>query len=154
MLQIALDNRELKSPTMPIRYFRPEIQSIIKEISKIYGMPIEYVVGATLASAGAMLGDKISINDTKHINNPRIWIAIIGSSGLGKSDALAILLQPLIDADTLYEEKFKEEETEWKANGCKGNPPLLRQLYTTQTTWESFTEILSQNPSIIYIQMS
>lgn len=146
-MEAALNLNKVITPEMPLKYFRPEIKSIIDEIAKVYGIPTEYVVGGTLAAASTMLGFKTSVTDGKHVNNPRLWIAIIGPSGLGKSDALSLLLQPVFDKDSMYEKIFKKEKREWKENGSKGDPPVQKQLYTTQTTWEGFTKVLAENPN-------
>lgn len=77
-MEAALNLNKVITPEMPLKYFRPEIKSIIDEFAKVYGIPTEYVVGGTLAAASTMLGFKTSVTDGKHVNNPRLWIAIIG----------------------------------------------------------------------------
>lgn len=142
----TLNTQMQNNPTLPLEYFRPEIQAIIKEYSSIMNIPQQWVICSVMGLVSIALGRKITIFDGIYENHPCAWILLIGISGGNKSLSIKALKKPLEEIDKQLKDSGDLEVEEWKNNKCRGPKPPKKFLLTSETTLEGIQSALAANP--------
>ena len=147
---------ELKEKNIFPSYGLPDtILKYAKNISEVYGVPIEMAAMPMLVASGSVLQKKISIKDGKYTNYPQFYLVINTPSGVGKSEPLKRAFAPLQTIDRVNFETYINDIKEWKAKCklCKSHKPPLdeplkpfyKQLLADDLTPEALTDILYNN---------
>lgn len=144
---VKLELSSEQKPYLPIKYFRPEIQSILMEYSKVLKIPINWVIGSAMAMVATALGHKITIFDGKYTNTPNIWVILVGKSGTNKTAPISFLRKPIDELNKLVIDTSKAEISQWKVNGRKGEMPTKHRIVIQgDTTSEGLKLELADNP--------
>lgn len=161
-------------PPFPTESFSLDIQSIIKETSRVAQVPESLAGGVALGCLSASLGSSIKGEMVSEMfTNPNLYILGIAKSGTGKGKTFGVLQKPLNNAEAEAEETFycstkpqvemelsskKEELKEAKESGSKDDIKKLSfeiaslgkqlkeqpSLFCDDITKEALAELLSQ----------
>lgn len=126
-----------------------------KNISDVYGIPLEMAAMPMLVAAGSILQKKIWLESGKYKNYPQFYLVINTPSGVGKTEPLKRAFAPLHIIDRVNFEIYCNDLKDWKAKCklCKANKPPLeeppkpfyKQLLCDDMTPEALTDILYNN---------
>lgn len=103
-----------KTPLLPISGFPFHLQEFIKECVRVYGTPRDFWAISFLQATAIALGCSYEISD-KYSNGALLWVALVGSSGAGKSEPLDIAMRPIYKAESALEENYLNEKAEYEA---------------------------------------
>lgn len=107
--------------------------------------PPDLVAVAALASAATAIGNSHCLEvKAGWVEGPRLWCAIICDPGAKKSPALAAATRPLREAQRDCQRAFLAAEKNYEAHPA-GPPPVMQQLFTSDTTREGLTSLLSNS---------
>jgi hypothetical protein len=142
-------------PSLPIEGFPEQVQGFIKDCSSVYGTHQDFWAGAFIAATSAALGQS-AVLYTKYENPPMFWLGIVAPSGVGKTQPLSLLFEPILKEDKkelvkfnkeleVYEEQLKA----WKAAKDKAiskpEKPKLKQSIMIDSTPEAIAIALDAN---------
>ncbi len=145
-------------PSFPIDGFPMATRMFIQEISRVYGVPVDFPAVAILAAVAAALRKQI-YTDQRYKNYPQLWIMIVASSGIGKSEPLKLAFAPLEESDRLaakqYESEYDAFEARMFAAGSRKEQaplqrerPVYKQCLITDTTPEALYRAIAINDGI------
>ena len=129
------------------------ISRYAKNISEVYGVPIEMTAIPMLVACGSILKKTVWLDSSRYKNYPQFYVVINTPSGVGKTEPLKRAFAPLqiIDRDNF--ELYRSEIIAWKAK-CRINKkqkleeppkPFFKQLLCSDMTPEALTDILYNN---------
>ena len=129
-----------------------------KNISDVYGVPIEMTAMPLLVACGSAVQKKIWLFSGKYKNYAQFYLLINTPSGIGKSQPVTRAFAPLfkIDADNnaIYQNQLQAWLKQSKLNKRQKPPvddppkPFWRQLLTSDTTPEALKKLLYNNGSV------
>jgi len=144
--------------------FPSKLQKILKQASKAINCPIDFLGLGLLASAGIAIGNSRAIQIKKGWDeSPIIYGGIVADPGAKKSPALKFILQPIYNIQKslkneyekekkVYKEQLAKDKTksrDWKKSSgkkpLKPEEPIMKQIFTTDSTLEAFAEVLEKN---------
>lgn len=145
-------------PPFPIDGFPMATRMFIREIARVYGVPVDFPAAAVLAAVAAALRKQIHSN-RRYKNYPQLWIMIVASSGIGKSEPLKLAFEPLEESDRNAAKQYDcesraFEERMFAAGSRKEQAPLQRerpvykQCLITDTTPEALYRAIAINDGI------
>lgn len=145
------------TPLMPIDGFPDFIQDLIIECSGIYGTHRDLWAFAFLAATSSAIGQSTMLKG-KYNNTPLFWMAVVGASGVGKSEPVKFAFKPLHSIDYTAFELHEESKAKYQAdkvNATKGEKPQppdpCKQIIVIDTTPEAMAKALNSNPRGITI---
>jgi hypothetical protein len=145
------ETNQVRTPLLPIYGFPPFIRELIEHSSKIYGLHRDFWAGAILSATSLSIGNSIQLQ-TKYLNSPLLWIAIVAPSGVGKSHPLNFAFKPISDFDWESKKKFDKELANYEAAmelppnerieqyGDEIQRPKFHQFLLTDATPEAVVE--------------
>lgn len=147
---------ELKEKNIFPENVLPElIRKYAKNISDVYGVPLEMAALPMLVACGSVIQKKIWLEDGKYKNFAQFYLVINTPSGVGKTEPLKRAFAPLQVIDNVNFQTYVNDLKEWKSK-CKlaksHKPPLdeparpfYKQLLSDDSTPEALTDILYNN---------
>lgn len=148
------------TPPMPIDGFPDFIQQLIKECSSIYGTHQDLWTAAFFAATSSAIGQSVILK-TKYENAVLSWLAVVGPSGVGKSEPLDFAFKPVHEIDFRAFEDYNREleqfvadssDREGNSNGPKPQKPRpCCQHIIIDSTPEALAVAMSANPRGITI---
>lgn len=136
---------ENKKMSFPITGFPPFIQELILETSACYGSNADFWAASIMAAIGSAVGKRCWLKSANYKNYPQLWLMLIGSSGIGKSEPMRFAFRPLKVADKLSYSTWQTEYQEWKSRGESGSMPIFKQRLINDTTPEGLFQTLQYN---------
>ena len=132
------------------------LKEFSKDISSVYGVPIEFCVVSLISGIATAIGNKAKLQTEKYVNYPQFWFVIVAPSGTGKSEPLAVAYKPIHDHENREFERHKESIKEWKKqcfrakinNEPQPEKPKQSRITCSDTTPEALFELLSENPAL------
>lgn len=145
-------------PSFPIDGFPMATRMFIQEIARVYGVPVDFPAVSVLAAVAAALRKQI-YTDQRYKNYPQLWIMIVASSGIGKSEPLKLAFAPLEESDRSaakqYESEYSAFEARLLAAGSRKEQaplqrerPVYKQCLITDTTPEALYRAIAINDGI------
>ncbi len=142
-------------PEFPIDVFPTKLQNIINEVSEGYQFPSELLSCGILTVASAAIGNSLVTKVLNYIEPATIYMAIVASTGIGKTPALDFARKPLDDRDDQHEREYMEAKKQY--DEILSTPrkereqqlpalPIYHTHITMDTTPEALADILKQNP--------
>ena len=88
----------------------------IRSAADVKGAPLDYVAGALLATASAVLGNARWPSPWEGWKEPPIlWVMCVGDPSSGKSPALDAVLDPVKEIERELSEDYQTRRAEWEA---------------------------------------
>ncbi|MGI9482495.1 MAG: DUF3987 domain-containing protein, partial [Hyphomicrobiales bacterium] len=96
-------------PELEEKFLPPQFYTLVHEMARKHATSPHFMLGAMLATAGAVLGGKVRVvlNDGWE-QPPIIWAALVGPSGTAKSPAIAKAAGPLFALDEDAKQTYDE----------------------------------------------
>jgi len=150
------------TPPLPITGFPFHMQALIKECARVYGTPQDFWAISFLQATAISMGSTFEIAD-KYTNGAVFWIGIIGPTGVGKSEPMALTFGPIYHADSAAEKIYNDKMVEYdavmnltpkdrKEQGIDiPEHPRKTQYIAIDSTPESLIEAHQENPRGIAI---
>lgn len=143
-----------QTPSMPIDGFPIKIQQLIKECSKIYGTNQDLWAAGILAATASAIGQSVILK-TKYENPPLLWIAVVGSSGVGKSEPISFAFNPMHEVDLItfkahqkeiqqYNEACQQPKKKGEKNPAQPSPCI--QNVVIDVTPEALAQAMGVQP--------
>ena len=147
-----------RTPLMPINGFPDFIRDLINECTRIYGTHRDLWASAFFAATSGALGQSVMIK-TKYENTPLFWLAVVGVSGVGKSEPFNFAFKQLHNIDYLTFEDYNKQLTQYQIdkkdnkgdNKTSPQPEPCKQMIIIDSTPEAMAKALSATPRGITI---
>lgn len=157
----------------PLEVFPESIQKILNEFSKAVYCPVDFFGVPLLVEAGVAIGTSRALAiKPGWVEGPRINGAVVSDPGSRKSPALNLAMSPIYkiqkqmqsqyaEEKQKYEkelERYEKELKEWNTSDGNGQkpekptPPIMKQIFTTDSTLEALADLLKQNPRGLLFQ--
>lgn len=146
----ALISVEKKSE-FPIEIFPKPIQSYILEANNTLDSNIDYMGCSLLWGISSVVGNSCCVEvKSGWIEFANIWIACVGSAGVGKTPSISMATRPFerINSEliTSYPRKYKV----WQdSNGDEENEPKPEQFIVNDITIEALVALHSKNQNCV-----
>lgn len=124
-----------------------------KEISEVYGVPIEFPVLSALCAIGATIRKKFVIDSGKYKNFGQLWLMFVAPPGVGKTEPVSAAFRPLQKLDNLSYEAYQSELCNWRT-ACSDakqyktqepEKPFFKQALMDDFTPESLYQTMFRN---------
>ena len=159
-------------PALPLEVFPEEVRAWAAALAGAMAVPADYVTAAILGVAAGALGATFRLElEPGWVEAPRLWVALVGSPGAGKSPVMQRIAAPLWEAHEravrAYEvqlaeheqalAEWEEERREWRKSEpateppARPEPPVKRWLVVTDTTREGLAAVLRDNPAGVLV---
>lgn len=151
----------LQAEPFPLRALPRVLRKLVEEGARANQCPAEFIAVPALTVLGTAIGNSHVLQVKKGWNfKANIYTCVIAEPGSAKSPSQQVALRPIkklqkeLAAEYEREKEIYEEELQqWEdakrnkeARGKKPEPPIMREIYTTDTTTEALAETLSNNP--------
>lgn len=152
-----LDNLTKDDNPFPIEVFPEQLQSVIREYSRITGAPSCFLGGAMLVVAGVALGNSMRLYYGNYSANGVLFLCVIARRGMGKSHPIDFILKPLKRIDRNLWQTYRHEHLLWKQRVIqdpkdKEPEPLPPPVFiTTDSTPEALIGLHENNPRSLLI---
>ncbi|MDD6379857.1 MAG: DUF3987 domain-containing protein [Prevotella sp.] len=140
--QSAPDKR---SNDIPVYGLKNDLQDLISELTKRQQTQHDYVVSTMFAVASECLGKKVTIDSGDWLNHPSIWVVLVGSSSMGKSNPEKWLNKPIEARQNGNFKDYERAMKEYHENKEAGDMPTWKQFFLSDTTYESICSALHDN---------
>ena len=145
--------QEIATPLMPIDGFPEFMQHLINECKRIYGTHRDLWAAAFFAATSSAIGQSVMLK-TQYENTSLFWLAVVGASGVGKSEPFRFAFKLLHDKDFAAFEQYKKEVRQYaidkKQTKQGDNPPEppfpCKQNIIVDATPEALAKAMSTNP--------
>lgn len=150
-----IDIESKKQNAFPYQVFPEVIQAVINEWHKAFPIPSEYYAAGILAAFSGAIGNSVKIEYKRGYTEPALlYMALVGSPGLGKTPALNKAINPLINKEIDYRDAYKEAKIKFaqlsaeakEDKGEKPPSPLCRELIIDDSTTEAVAGLMHDNP--------
>lgn len=140
---------------LPIDGLSEETQEIIEGYAKGYQCNRDIITAAVFMAASTAIGKRACTDDGRYKNYFPFFICVVAPSGSNKSTPMREVLRPLSERNAANYEAFREEmkqyEMEVKAGNENAEKPRFRQLIISDSTPESRTKALMENPNVLLV---
>jgi len=154
--KLNLEKKNTEKIVFPIEIYPKEIQHYILELNKTLNNSIDYMGSGLLWLSSLIIGNAINVEVKKGWTEiATIWIAIVGSAGVGKSPALNSMLFPLFKINSNEIKKYQKEKEKYevysnldkkeKNNAIEVLKPVRTQFIVDDVTIEALINLHSQN---------
>tara|TARA_R110002126_G_scaffold86474_19_gene208809 strand:- start:748 stop:2916 length:2169 start_codon:yes stop_codon:yes gene_type:complete len=142
----------------PLHLLPRSIQDYVRAVAESRCVDVGVVAAAALAAVGSAIGLTRLYRDSlaDWTEPPIFWLALVGTSGSRKSPVLEAIFAPCRERQVQLKRAFDAELSDHKAEMAQGRnagtskdgpePPIMRKLYSTDSTTEALAEVLEQNP--------
>lgn len=131
----------------PLSIFPRFIQDIIIELYDNGNYNIDYTAVSILTALAGIIGNSYHLR--KHIEwveNPSMWVVLVGKSGQNKSAPLKTAFKAVKNLQKQYDQEYESAIENYNPdNGEK--KPSKKKLYSTDPTFEALINIHKQNPN-------
>ncbi|QNL49241.1 DUF3987 domain-containing protein [Olivibacter sp. SDN3] len=136
--------------SFPIEVFPKKFQKILNHYSSIKGYPIDYFGSSVIAALSASIGSNYSLRTIDGYKvKSNIYLAIVGSRGLNKSEAVNDAFKPVDEYTSELYLQYKEEMEDYreaKENKDEGAiKPLFLKPIINDATQEAVISQLANN---------
>jgi hypothetical protein len=139
----------LEAPPFPLDALPAPLADLAAQASEALHCPPDFVAAPLLAVAGACLGNSWRLSLAgRHVQSAALFLAVVGHPGSGKSPALRLLAEPLLDVQghSLTELRHALEEWEKVPEPLRGKMPVAARLLVDDFTTEALVPLLVDNP--------
>ena len=140
---------------LPIDGLSEETQAIIEGYAKGYQCNRDIITAAVFMAASTAIGKRACTDDGRYKNYFPFFICVVAPSGSNKSTPMREVLRPLSERNAANYEAFRKEmkqyEMEVKAGNENAEKPRFRQLIISDSTPESRTKALMENPNVLLV---
>jgi|GEM_PF-649626 len=114
-LQMTAKKKTVVPPLVPfpIEGWPTALQEIINTCSETFGTPKDYWAGSVLTASALAIGNKIELH-TNYINQPVLWLVLVGEVSSGKSFPMDFCLSYFKKQDNESIRKYDELLSEFK----------------------------------------
>lgn len=131
---------------LPIDGLTESLQRLIKNVADVYQLNQDFVGASLLTVASAAMGNKFKL-ETEFTDVPMLWTILVGYSGLGKSEPISAMAQPLIEEQKERLEGYRSAMKAWRQAKDENAPkPVFHQCYLNNCTPEAAFKALADNP--------
>lgn len=132
---------------LPIDGLHERLRILIQNISESLQSPIDYVTASMFTVASAAVGNKFKLS-TDNTDVPMLWTILVGDSGLGKSQPITTMAQPLMEEQKDRLQGYNSAFKAWKQSKDQNAPkPIFPQLFVSDITPESLYKCMADNPN-------
>jgi hypothetical protein len=129
------------------------ILDFAKEISEVYGVPIEFPALSALCAVSAAVRKKFTVDSGKYRNFGQLWLMFVAPPGVGKSEPVAAAFRPLLQLDKLSYDNYLLDLNNWKADCAEAKQnrklepdrPFFKQCLIDDFTPESLYQTMFRN---------
>lgn len=134
-------------PPFPLEVLPVRLAELCREASMSFSCPVDYFAAAAVALAGGVIGQSVALAIKRQwVENPNLYLAIVGAPGTRKTPALKLMARPLYRIDRQLRQIYLDEKKEWEENGKEGAAPVPGHLTIDDTTAEALALAHSENP--------
>jgi hypothetical protein len=139
-------NVALDLENFPIDVFPSEIQTIIKELDRVYGFTNELVSASMIYTISVAIGNSHYVGvKSGWTDSASLYIVLIGTAGSGKTHALKWCIEPLQKYDAKFKKVYDDELLRFKRDEGLERPNP-KQILIQDITLESLYNVLQNNP--------
>lgn len=131
----------------PLSIFPKFIQDTILELYDNGNYNIDYISVSILTALAGIIGNSYHLR--KHIEwveNPSIWVVLVGKSGQNKSAPMKTAFKAIKNLQKQYDQEYVAAISDYITNSGE-KKPVKRKLYSTDPTFEALINIHKQNPN-------
>lgn len=152
--EVFEDDEILKVPVFPVDVFPLEISEYLLAASKSVACPVDFLGTFALAMFSSIIGSFRKIAIKKDWKEPAlVYTAVVAPPSVKKSPALSKVIFPVEAKQAEYKREFEKEKLEYFRDQENRPRPILKQLYTVDSTIEALAEILGkQTKGILFKQ--
>jgi len=138
-----------KKSEFPIEIFPKPIQSYILEANSTLDSNIDYMGCSLLWGISTVIGNSSAIEvKAGWIEFANIWIACVGSAGVGKTPSISMATRPFEKINSKLIASYPRNYALWKeSNGDPENEPKHEQFIVNDITIEALVDIHCKNPN-------
>lgn len=132
---IPISKFKIKSNDFPLRVYPKQLQVIIMDANESLRYPIDFFAGSILYAFAVCMGNKIRVKiKNEWIDNPTIYLAIIGSPGANKSHPLNFAIKRIKERDGEQYDAYKQalNSEDEKASKAAKWPKTIVSDYTQE----------------------
>lgn len=173
---IPLPERPKVEP-FPIDVFPEPVRRLIEEVSQSVGSPPDFSGVHSLTALGTAIGGTRALQiKPDYLQQANLYAGVVAAPSTGKSPSQNPSFEPLKKIQDQYAKRYIDEKEEyetrvlsyeielgeWKKRKKKGSdedpptepqPPIMRDIMTTQATVEALFRILKDNPRGIVLKL-
>lgn len=146
----ALITEEKKSE-FPIEIFPKPIQSYINDANNTLDSNIDYMGCSLLWGISSVVGNSCCVEvKSGWIEFANIWIACVGSAGVGKTPSISMATRPFERINSELITSYPRKYAIWKeSNDIQENEPKPEQFIVNDITIEALVALHSKNQNCI-----
>lgn len=154
---IQVEEKEVKNVKFPISVYPTLIQKYILEANKTLDSSIDFLGSALLWTLSLSVGNSFRVkvrNDW--YEKPIVWIAVVGSAGVGKTPTLNRVIKPIEELNSLEIRRYYKELEQWKhyetlskkekESVVERFKPIRKQFIVSDITLEALADIHQDVP--------
>lgn len=143
----ALSNPNSDKGGLPIDGLTEHLQRLIRNVAEALQSPEDYVTGSMFTVASAAMGNKFRlITDNEDV--PMLWTILVGDSGVGKSQPITTMAQPLMEEQKDRLQGYRSSVRTWRQAKDENAPkPIFPQIFVSDITPESLYKCMADNPN-------
>ncbi|MBK3519966.1 DUF3987 domain-containing protein [Carboxylicivirga marina] len=131
----------------PLCIFPRFIQDTILELYENGNYNIDYTSVSILTALAGIIGNSYHLR--KHIEwveNPSMWVVLVGKSGQNKSAPLKTAFKAVKNLQKQYDQEYESVIANYNPDSGE-KKPSKKKLYSTDPTFEALINIHKQNPN-------
>ncbi|TRX70379.1 DUF3987 domain-containing protein [Carboxylicivirga sp. M1479] len=131
----------------PLCIFPRFIQDTILELYENGNYNIDYTSVSILTALAGIIGNSYHLR--KHIEwveNPSMWVVLVGKSGQNKSAPLKTAFKAVKNLQKQYDQEYESAIANYNPDSGE-KKPSKKKLYSTDPTFEALINIHKQNPN-------
>ncbi|HHY65687.1 MAG TPA: DUF3987 domain-containing protein [Alicyclobacillus sp.] len=141
----------------PVEIYPEPVRRLVVEGTASLNCPADYFGLPMLSVASTLIGASAVIQPKEdRVEYARIWTLVVGHPGSAKTPAMGKVMAPLHAVQKRYSDiyelakaQYEEDLANWnedKKNRRRPEPPVMDQIYTTDTTMEALMDLLARTP--------
>lgn len=135
----------------PLGIFPKFIQETILELYDNGNYNIDYISVSILTALAGIIGNSYHLR--KHIEwieNPSLWVVLVGKSGQNKSAPMKTAFKAIKNLQKQYDQEYEAAIANYIPDS-REKKPVKRKIYSTDPTFEALINIHKQNPNGIVL---
>ena len=132
---------------LPIDGLTEHLQRLIKHVAEALQSPEDYVTASMFTVASAAVGNKFKLC-TDNTDVPMLWTILVGDSGVGKSQPITTMAQPLMEEQKDRLQGYRSAVRACRQDKDENAPkPIFPQIFVSDITPESLYKCMADNPN-------
>lgn len=132
---------------LPVDGLTECLQRLIKNVAEALQSPQDYVTASMFTVASAAVGNKFKLC-TDNTDVPMLWTILVGDSGVGKSQPITTMAQPLMEEQKDRLQGYRSAVRTWRQAKDENAPkPIFPQIFVSDITPESLYKCMADNPN-------